>query len=167
MNNVANACMHKIRYMKWLMHYKDMQIYSNGNASGKLDTHNRRITCGGRRCWCLLFVVQCCEREQTEQEKLVRRYTRKAERRHERPNTTRIGSCLDEADTRRYSNITCLGGIRSNRTICRCLAGTLCWRRLIIVSLNQSRQGKAVNWDWECDDEWVGDEQRRINIRTR
>ena len=30
-----------------------------------------------------MFVVQCCEREQTEQGKLVRKYTRKAERRHE------------------------------------------------------------------------------------
>ena len=39
----------------------DMQeIYSNGNASGSLATHNRRITCGRRRCWCLMFVVRCC-----------------------------------------------------------------------------------------------------------
>eukprot|EP00970_Alexandrium_tamarense_P002197 scaffold307_cov140-Alexandrium_tamarense.AAC.2 len=34
------------------------EIYSNGNASDNLDTHNRRISCGRRRCWCLmLFVV--------------------------------------------------------------------------------------------------------------
>ena len=39
-----------------------------------------------------MFVVQCCEREQTEQEILVRRYTRKAERRHERSNAERTGA---------------------------------------------------------------------------
>ena len=116
----------------------------------------------------MLVPVVCCSMlwERTNRAREISQKIHKESR--EKARTFKRGedrSCLAQTDTRRYSNITCLGGIRSNWTSRRCLAGTLCWRRLIIVSLEQSRKEQTV--DWECDDEWVGNEHRWVSIWTR
>eukprot|EP00970_Alexandrium_tamarense_P011301 scaffold2446_cov227-Alexandrium_tamarense.AAC.2 len=72
--------MHKIRYMEGSMHFTDMQAR---HLQGRRHTPTTRIrqfsySQPSDHLW-----WEEIEREQTEQGKLVRRYTRKAERRHE------------------------------------------------------------------------------------